>query len=103
MVYISQDILFAMKIIIGFSFLLLFLTTPESFSSLIPSLTASEWMEGILTPLGPPSTQKMDCIASDNPMDKFGEIFQVLFKRTWPNNLVSLHKLKPYGRNLLGI
>ena len=82
------------------SLFFLFVTCQESLSALIPSspsLTASEWTEGILTPLGPPSSQKMDCIASDNPMDNVGEIFQVLFKRTWPNNLVSLLKYKFYG------
>ena len=83
--------------------LFLILTSQESLCSLIPgspSLTASEWLEGILTPLGPPSSQKMDCIASDNRMDKFGEFFQVLFKRTWPKNVGSLLKFQATGKQI---
>lgn len=71
--------------------LFLFLIPQETYPTQPPrstSLSASEWMEGILAPTGPASRQEMDCLASDNPLDPAAEFVQVLFKRTWPRNLV---------------
>merc|ERR1711887_345777 len=62
--------------------------TLSSSPSLSPSLSSTEWMEGIMTSLGSPSTQAMECLATDNPLDKAAEFFQVLLKRTWPRNQV---------------
>ena len=73
--------------------LFLFLIPQETYPTQPPrstSLSASEWMEGILAPTGPASRQEMDCLASDNPLDPAAEFVQVLFKRTWPRNLVRI-------------
>jgi len=69
-------------------FLILLKISTSSKPPSTPSLSASEWMEGILAPLGHPSNQEMECLASDNPLDPAAELVQVLFKRTWPRNLV---------------
>lgn len=41
-----------------------------------------------MTSLGSPSTQAMECLATDNPLDKAAEFIQVMLKRTWPRNQV---------------
>ena len=52
-------------------------------------LTAREWLEGIMTPLGAPSKQEMECLGADYLFEQTRGIVQVLVKRIWPRNTVS--------------
>merc|ERR1712168_930758 len=71
------------------TFLPLLLPLSLSLSSPPPkNLSPTEWMAGIMTPIGSPSTQDMECLASDNPLDTASEFIQVLVKRTWSRNKV---------------
>jgi len=75
-------------LILSSSFLLLLCFSHAEQLNQPHGLTAREWLEGIMTPLGAPSKQEMECLGSDDLFEQTKEIVQVLVKRTWPKNTV---------------